>query len=153
MKAQFVLAFLAFVATSPLFADAPFVCRLPDDANFVSADGGCKDVVTGVVFGTSAYKRTGGSWWTYNGAKDNACPNYSVDGGFDDWRMPTKAELLAASAHGGTNYLDFVGAQNEYGPWSSDKKGNKAYWVRLFDGVTGLHSLDTGLDVLCVRKP
>jgi hypothetical protein len=151
MKAQsFVLAFLAFITTSPLLAESPaFTCRLPDDANFVSASGGCKDVRTNIVFGGSAYRRTGGSWWTYNGAKTQ-CANL-VEGGFSDWRMPTKAELVSASQHGGVNYLDYVGALNDYAPWSSTKKGNKAYCVRLFDAAQILHMQATGLDVLCVR--
>lgn len=97
-----------------------------NDAAWTTADGGCKDLATGLVWSLAA---PGSVSWDY-------ARNYGanlVEGGFDDWRMPTEAELQAAWANGAPTHLAYPGPAI----WSTRTQGRWAYWVGLTsDGLS-----------------
>jgi len=79
------------------------------EGDFVSSDGGCKDLQTGVVWGTS--------WWLGNGGPGVSFPNFFeattycsglAEGGYSDWRLPTGAELLDAASNGAGYYVKMM---------------------------------------------
>lgn len=140
-------------------------CKIEDATRFVTADGGCKDVRTGRVWSRNALSpERGGSSWTFTGAK-NLCSNL-VEGGYDDWRLPTYTELKTVSANGAGTYLDvfyyITGdtkqlVQGDFPKWSSTtiKGGKYAYVVCLGSGAEQVNGWSTGggswTDVVCVR--
>ena len=79
------------------------------EGHFVSSDGGCKDLQTGVVWGTS--------WWLANGGPGVSFPNFFeatsycsnlTEGGYSDWRLPSGAELLDASSNSAGYYVKMM---------------------------------------------
>jgi hypothetical protein len=110
-------------------------------ARDVSAeDGGTKDS-TGLVWSQSQALETG-SWWTWTGATTRAA-SYAVwdlnaNGNpvlYDDWRLPTIAEIRTAIQDGTMNLLV---PRTPEGPyyfegtiWALETKGNKAYVVQV----------------------
>lgn len=93
---------------------------LIDDGGWVTADGGCTDVTTGLVWSLAA---PGSVDWNY-------AQNYGanlVEGGYSDWRMPTEAELQGAWANGAPTHLAYPGPAI----WSTRTQGRYAYWVGL----------------------
>lgn len=139
-------------------------CKLADDANFASVEGGCKDLTTGRVWSRNAFSAERTSYtWDFARSTDY-CTNL-VEGGYDDWRLPNRDEMKAVAANGAGTYLDVFSYRNgnngavgvHYGPkWSSTtfKKGRYtyAYTLKLTSGeefsynVTGSY-----FDAVCVR--
>jgi subtilisin-like proprotein convertase family protein len=113
-----------------------------------------QDVATGLVWSQRFLAATG-STWSYSAAAGHA--TNLVEGGQDDWRLPTAAELQEAAAHGVLNHVDadlFVTNQL-VGFWSSDaykSKGSSGHVaVELFDGTT-LNTSDLSImDAIAVR--
>lgn len=106
-------------------------CAVPDDAAWASVEGGCKDLQTALVWSVDP---AGGSG-TYSYAKSSA--DTLVEGGFGDWRMPTKAEMQTAVTHDTKNHLEFHGVAPGANYWSgTDIKGPTAWSVTLGIGLT-----------------
>jgi hypothetical protein len=134
---------------------------------FTTADGGCRDNGTGRVWSRNAVSaERGGSMWTFNGGK-GYCANL-VEGGKDDWRMPTRDEMTLVAAHGAGTYLDAFwvksgdggpDTEHDFQKWSSTtyKKGKYtyAYTVALGSGVVSDANWNTNggswTDLICVR--
>jgi len=110
------------------------ICALPDDSAFATADGGCKDLATGLVWSTSGMGNGGN--WRWNLAKDLI--DTSTEAGFGDWRMPSLDEWLDVIANGAATHF---GGGYSIGPvryWSSTTRGNKAWNVSIGTGETSL---------------
>jgi hypothetical protein len=127
----------------------PGAC-LQNDTNFTTADGGCKDLQSGLVWSQSPPDHY--MHWKY--ANNTYCPNLT-EGGVDDWRLPARDELVTLASHNPGAYLQFHG---QFGlgrtHWSSTKaSGSKHYHVDLEDG--GVYSGDQFLltRAVCVRRP
>ena len=76
-----------------------------------------QDMATGLVWSPSLSDLLGGSWQTWGYANDYA--NNLVLDGFDDWRLPTAAELQAAVSHDIANHVKGPGGAL----WTSNKCG------------------------------
>lgn len=142
-------AFAAFnVGATIRTTDPPGACK-QSDSSFATADGGCKDLVTGRVWSASGYDQTG-NYHSLSGSQAY-CANL-VEGGFDDWRQPTEDELLKVHADGGGSYLAPSNLYITY-DWSSTLSKNKrnAYVVIIGTGATFLAGLTDGFDTVCVR--
>lgn len=129
------------------------VAASPAHAAWTWEQGGLLDGSTGLVWSQSHRAETG-SWWSWNGAKTRAA-NYVV-ATYDDWRVPTVKELQTAIANGTMK----LAKPSAGGLWSSEARGNKAWWVSLeFNnlgevdggGVAKLSLKDSGFEVLFVR--
>ena len=143
---------------------APAAC-LVNDANFSSADGGCKDLSSGIVWSPDMRGINGGynAGYTSAYAQLDACDrwlnNHPNGGGHTDWRLPTLAEVQAALANGLNSHLDFFnngGATLDDGAfrWTSCQAKQKgrfySYVIRYTDGNFRLSTSGTA-QVICVR--
>jgi len=102
---------------------------LPTD--WARLDGGVKNNYTGLVW-VDEVTETGG-FFTWDFAQGYAAN--STRNGFEDWRLPTKTEALAA-ADNGVSQAGFLYSPNEvpgYAYWTSTTGGNKAWTVYLTD--------------------
>jgi hypothetical protein len=134
------VAALAIAQTS----EPPPICQV-EDASWAIADGGCKDLVSNLVWSDAASWRTGSAWsWS---KMIEICNGLELNG-HSDWRLPTVNEIHTAYEHGAWTHL-----QDGKGPltWSNQSKGNKAYAVSLLDGVVGLHLKGSTFGDFCVR--
>jgi len=110
------------------------VCAVNDDS-FTTANGGCQDLATGLVWSTNGMGH--GVNYNWNSSKDLIAA--STEGGVDNWRMPTLAEWLEAIDNGAASH--FGGGHTVSSPtryWSSTTQGNKAWAVDFF-GFTVKH--------------
>lgn len=85
------------------------VCAV-DDANFTTADGGCKDVNTGLVWSSDLVGLPGVSSPSTSGGTQQACDAFEARpeaGGFTDWRPASAGEVQEALANGLASHLDF----------------------------------------------
>lgn len=79
--------------------------------------------------------------WTQNtyyvGTWDNAVTEAAahVEGGFDDWRLPTVAEIQAALQDGSFGQID--PNVNYWYHWTSKKSGTWAYAARVVSDANG----------------
>jgi len=76
---------------------------------YLDAEGGWLDLNTGLIWGQNTYdfflqlgNETYGSW---DYTKNTLLPAYCDATGFDDWRMPTSAEVAQAAA---SQYYEYV---------------------------------------------
>lgn len=105
------------------------ICAV-EDGSFATDDGGCKDLATGLVWG-SPNMGVGGGSWTWAGAKNQI--ELSSEGGFTDWRMPSRDEWQAVIANGAVTH--FAGSFSPNGwYWTSKKTGQWAWMVQLSTG-------------------
>jgi len=139
-------------------------CKIEAAGKFISTGGGCKDLVTGRVWSrnTTSPER-GASFWTFSGAT-GYCSNL-VEGGYTDWRMPTRDEMKAVSAHGAGTYLDVYKyvtgdtgqvLEADFAKWSSTtvKGGKYAYAISLGSGSESSTWATNGgswTDLVCTR--
>jgi hypothetical protein len=100
------------------------------------ADSFYQDPNTGLLWSESLTQLTD-SWWTWDQAMSLAA-NYT-GGGYSDWRLPTRVELLTAASNGTLHTILQFGAANYpivppgYARfWTSERKGNKAYALEVF---------------------
>lgn len=157
---------LAAVAISLLYAGAgsalteqgmdwgdpiPGHCAVEDPGNWITEDGGCKDVATGVVF----------SYWSVNNpdgyptfmTQDLAIEYCSQlnEGGFSDWALPSKDVLVAAGLNGAHGHLNFDTYNHDF--VSSSKQGKKFVWfVWLYNGASITVSAASTTTVVCARN-
>lgn len=117
----------------------PGACQRQDGA-FATAEGGCLDLASGLVWSRKYAGRKHAS------ARDT-CRDL-VEGGYDDWRLPTKAQLRAVGARGGHDYL--AGGGGAFF-WSSDTEGTRAIAVRIRDRKVKKLAKTQKRPVVCVR--
>lgn len=144
---QLLAAAMVFAAvqTSNVFA----ACTV-NDATWDSSSGGCKDLGTGGLVWSIDSVKVSGSNNSYPGAV-NYCAGL-VEGGFDDWRLPTKTEMETAASRDAAGHLDYAyGADNLR--WSSTPKGKNIWAVRIGNGTSQAVSKTSSLFEFCVRTP
>jgi hypothetical protein len=143
-----VAAILGFAALGlAQTSGLPATNCLLEDEGWASANGGCQDLVSGLVWSGNVVDQEGRTL-TWDWAM-TWCQN-KVEGGFSDWRAPTLAEAQTAFKHDIAPHLDTV---DHYTTWTSTKRGNKAYVLRLNDGVVALFLQGSGMGAYCVRQP
>jgi subtilisin-like proprotein convertase family protein len=125
------------------------------DGDWIAADGGLKDVSSGLVWSQRFLQNESWGLSTYDGAAQHS--SALVEGGYDDWRLPTAAELQEAASHGILNHIgaDFFAANQLIKFWSSDaykSKGSSGHVaVALFDGTTSNYGDASVIDAIAVR--
>jgi len=129
----------------------PGACALPDDDFFETADGGCKDLETWMVF--SGFDSTQGNWDSENGYCNDLVEGDAV--AYDDWTLPSKAEQLDVYDHGSADYFDFSGHAGPGGIfnyWSSTKQGTKAWAVSYQNGSAILATRNSSTLIVNCRR-
>lgn len=143
----------ACLAGMTLAFEVPGACAF-EDASFVTAEGGCKDLSTGLVW--SAWTRSidpglSGDWWW---AVDY-CENL-VEGGYDDWTLPDDAQLRQVGLNGAGTHLDWglIDNPQNYFQWSSRSQGQRAFLVAVASPDPNvIKALKESVgDGLCVRQ-
>jgi hypothetical protein len=120
---------------------------LVNDSAFTTAEGGCLDLATGVVWGTYSQFGTSASALTWTNAM--AYCDGLAEGGYSDWYLPSKAQMLEAFAHGSASHLNVIAG---FWPWSSTTKGSQRAWiVSLTDGTARDVLKGSILSFICVR--
>ena len=95
----------------------PGHCAFEDPDFWVTEDGGCKDVNTGVVY----------SWHAMGVMVQQDAINYCEglsEAGYDDWKLPSKDILLEAADNGAHGHLNFDTYDMLF--WSSSTRGKAA---------------------------
>jgi hypothetical protein len=104
-----LVGFAALLIACGCATSARAVCAV-NDANFTTADGGCKDLTTGLVWSSDVLGVVGGSPASSN-PSTAICGTYFEDkpeaGGFTDWRPPSVGEVQDALTNGLASHLDF----------------------------------------------
>jgi hypothetical protein len=80
--------------------------------------------------------------------------NNLVEGGYDDWRLPTVAEMRASALNGLKDAVRLAGRSDSQVHWSSERKNpNNGYAVSLRLGTPpSVHSAKSAyLFAICVR--
>ena len=134
------LLMVSNIAASSFNSGTP--CAVDQPGVWETTAAGCRQVGANLEWSGSIYDGTSAP--TYVQAKA-ACDN-KTDGGFDNWRMPTKAELLSAHAAGSAANLDlrpyYAGPGNDNFWWSSTLQGkNASHSVSLLTGATHITSI------------
>jgi hypothetical protein len=136
-------------------------CRV-DDGDFTTADGGCKDLNTGLVWSPDWRGLTSSSGGGASSTDTNCdfnLNNHPDGGGYTDWRQPTLGEVQEALANGLNSHLDFFddgGVTPDDGMyrWTSCTKKVRGlinrYAIRYTDQSVIL-SFVSGPHVICVR--
>ncbi|MES2461576.1 MAG: DUF1566 domain-containing protein, partial [Armatimonadota bacterium] len=120
-------------------------CKFEDATRFVTTNGGCKDVRTGRVWSRNVGSLERANTYSTFSYAQSYCSNL-VEGGYGDWRLPTKTEMTTVAANGAGTYLDvfWLGGGSTQPPsesnisrWSSTtvKGGKYAYVVALVSGA------------------
>lgn len=143
LRRAFSVTFLAAILAAGLLAQNPGDC-LVQDAAFQSANGGCQDQVTSIAFSSIHLQQT------WDGA-GQVCSTL-VEGGFDDWRLPTVAELQAAAAHGASTHLDFGPFSTNGYRYSDRSQGQWCTAVRMTDGHAKKLLKSSWIGFFCVRS-
>lgn len=111
----------------------------PAHAETIRQEGGTKDLLTGLVWSDS-YSTISGSIWTWGPAQQQAAAYavYERDASgtvvavYDDWRVPTVAELQMAIRDGTLGQVwnpgRFVPGSRVW-VWSSEARGGRAAWA------------------------
>jgi len=123
-------------------------CLPTAPANFVSANGGCQDTVTGLTWSAPGHE-VSGSAYLYSGAV-YYCAHLNEQG-YTGWRMPTQSELSKFSSDGAYNaVLDDYSLASK---WSSTAvNGHSVLAVYLKTGaVTSNDKRYNALDAICVK--
>lgn len=129
-------------------------CALPDSGSMTNQHGGCYDSDLNIAWAVSGLLQYD-SYFTWDYATTTFCPNLR-QGGYADWRLPTRAELRSLWGAAGS------GAKWEWlhlreptvmRRWSSEKyRGHRTHWVSVLSpghefGVKN----SSFVDALCVR--
>jgi|GEM_PF-6415280 len=145
------LLFAALFLVVPFSAQAD--CIL-DDTEWGSVDGGCRDLQAGgIVWSVESKKATG---FSHNYASAVSYCNDLVEGGFDDWRLPTKTEMVTISFRNAATHLSYLNSPLNW-RWSSTPgtggSKNKIWGVRIGDGTSVLQAKTSIGFEFCVREP
>lgn len=118
---------------------------LPGDSwSWALAEGGLKDGDSGLVWSTSL---PNWDWADYSYATSEV--DNLQDGGQTDWRLPTKAELEEAMAHGLEHHHTKI---DNYWHWTSTAgNNNKQHWQVNSSGATQLANNGGYSGVVAVR--
>jgi hypothetical protein len=130
----------------------PADCLLNDSA-FTTAQGGCLDLATGLVWGASSLSFEGAAALSnWQGAM--AYCDTLVEGGFSDWFLPTRNQALEVVAHGSATHLNLGTSGPGFLWWTSTTKGGQRAWaVDLWDGVRVQDILNgSSVPYMCVRS-
>lgn len=137
---------LVFTVAAAFGQSPPGACET-NDGSFSTREGGCQDQVGNLVWSSLP-----DSFFTWAGAS-SYCSNL-VEGGFSDWRLPTRNELVAADQHGAATHLadpaDMM--QQNYLFWSSTTQGNKAYAHNFATDANPLLQKTSFVPAYCVRN-
>lgn len=156
---------------------------LVNDSNFNTEEGGCRDLGTGLVWSRptdSTYEWHDVIWdstlagafppdkydkgaindytnGTQPGNPDAAQSSYChelQEGGFKDWRTPTKAELQAVGgASLAATYFQNIGGKYFHSSYTSPTDSRQTHWIRLSDSFPTAQYKWTGANAICVRNP
>lgn len=124
-------------------------CAIEDDA-FVTADGGCKDLATGLVWGTKNMGHQGAGWGWRSARRLTAD---AQEGGMDDWRLPTVDELRQVLGNGAASH--FRGGHvfgPDYAYWSADASGSRRFAVNTETHAAAAYLEETALYFVGVRE-
>ncbi len=138
-------------------AAPPGAC-VNEDIGWKTLNGGCQDQLSGLVWSSrGAWRERKTVDWKY--ALNNCAA--LVEGGYDDWRLPTLAECQDARQHGAADpttphiqpwYDATMNPPYYYGrAWTATYKANKAYEYYFNDGSYELLRKGSGFDWYCVR--
>jgi type II secretory pathway pseudopilin PulG len=142
----------------------------PDPTLWQSLNGGCQDMQANLVWSRTSHEATG----FYNRVFERApgdtrlagareyCRDL-VEGGFEDWRLPTKDEVAVAASHQISAYISIF-SPDGWGRWAEPGyyKGKDlyAYMAKLGTGTatavvarTKSGSYPNSMDTICVRTP
>jgi hypothetical protein len=61
-----------------------------------------------------------------------------VEGGFSDWRLPTRAELQSAIQNGTLPAITVIPPSSSFWIWTSERKGTRAYAVVITTDAAGV---------------
>ncbi len=124
------------------------MCAIEDDA-FVTADGGCKDLITGLVWGTKNMGHSGGGWGWRSARRMTVD---SSEGAAEDWRMPTVDELREVLANGAATHF---GPDHVFGDayvyWSGEPAGSRRLAVNTNSHSAAEYLEETALYFVGVR--
>ena len=131
-------------------ATSGHVCANESDG-FVTAEGGCRDLATGLVWGTKNMGH-GGAGWGWRSAR--RLIEDSAEGGYEDWRLPSVAEVQAvladgAAEHFGGNHV----FDADHSLWSADKTADRTLGVNSETGVARPYVEEAALYFVGVREP
>jgi len=139
----------AVPAQSPV---APGDCAI-EDGLFSSTEGGCKDLSTGLVWSAfTAPFPYPGNVFTWEEAGEYC--DCLVEGGYDDWFLPSKDDLITVALNGAGTHFTWSGDDNPTGwvEWSSDSVGQRAWAVNVAGGGSASKELKASIiPVLCAR--
>ena len=99
----------ANVGAARMADSTPNPCGTEEAGKWVSVDGGCKDLQSGLVW-SGTLRLADGNYPTFPQAQQ-ICADYSVEGGYADWRQPTRAEMKTAVTNA-------IGAHVDLNPWA-----------------------------------
>jgi len=123
---------------------------------YVESEGGWMDLDTGLVWLDYSNKRKGEDPTHYAFYQFDVAQRIAADLvhlGKDDWRVPTKAEMLTAFQHNIAACVPLYDTRPGYRWWSSDSKTKISAWaVDLVDGTSVVRSKESLLALVCVRK-
>jgi hypothetical protein len=120
---------------------------LVEDSAFATTQGGCLDLATGLVWGTSTHDLGGNAIGNWQDAMTNC--DELVEGGFSDWFLPSRTQALDVVAHGSATHLNIA---TSFLWWTSTTKGGQRAWaVNLFDGRVSDSIRGSLLPRMCVR--
>lgn len=127
---------------------APFTLEEPnypgacqrEDGPFSTADGGCRDDQTGLIFSARQPR-------LQQKSAVRRCKNL-IEGGFSDWRLPSPSSLQRMAQNDGRDYLK-SGSSAKL--WSKKSKGAEATSVKMSTGEKTLESRGKKRRFYCVR--
>ncbi len=128
----------------------PGAC-LVEDGDFATAEGGCKDLATGLVWGQGSTAPDAVPGFITIATWDEAvmfCED-STQGNHGDWFLPNVDELAEVMANGGVGHLNVWDSVRH---WTSTTRGSQRAWMISFAGSVESVQLKSSLvSVVCAR--
>ncbi len=154
-----IVHFGTFVVACCWSCSTMAACAVNDGA-FATADGGCKDLISGLVWSSDLKGFAGPSSSSGSQQDCDTLGSRVEGGGFTDWRTPTVGEVQRAVVNGLSSHLDFYyddGVQSVDGeyrwtrcPAPKVRGASSLYAIRYADGDyrSGIFEVH---QVICVR--